>query len=69
MQKGDALVSPGTHIVLFVNWQDPAKKTSYVGMDEAGTSKGTVKRIIPYPFFDNKASYYPIRYNLACPWW
>lgn len=66
LKAGDALICPGQHVTLFVEWTDVNRKTSYFGMEEANARLGTVKRIIPYPFFDNKECYYPIKFNNVC---
>ena len=62
LQLGDTLLCPGTHVALFVKWTD-SNKTSYISMEDANSRIGTVKRTVPYPFFDNIKCYYPIRYK------
>lgn len=65
LQPGDAMNCPGRHVVLFAGWSDSGK-THYVSMSEANTAEGTVKKIVPYPYFNGDACFKPIRYNSVC---
>lgn len=65
LQPGDAINCDTTHIVLFGGWANAAK-TQYTALYEANPAQGTVKKISPYPFFDNVSCYHPIRYNKVC---
>lgn len=65
LQAGDALLCPGTHVTLFVNWAD-GSKNSYVMMEEGNPSSGCVKKVAPYPFYDHQDCYHPAKYNDVC---
>ncbi|KAL0228165.1 hypothetical protein RCL1_004308 [Eukaryota sp. TZLM3-RCL] len=64
LQPGDALLNAGSHVVLFGGWAN-ANKSEYYGLEESG-SKGTVKRVIPYPYWSGYGTYSPIRLNNVC---
>jgi len=65
LQPGDAMNCDSHHIVLFAGWAN-AEKTSYIAMEEANTAEGTVKKTIPYPYFNGDSCFHPIRYNSVC---
>lgn len=67
LQPGDALLNPGSHVVLFVGWAS-SDRSHYVGMENANSNTGCVKRVIKYPYFDgyNPEGYYPARYRDVC---
>ncbi|WP_424217673.1 FG-GAP repeat domain-containing protein (plasmid) [Streptomyces sp. BI20] len=67
LRKGDALLfhnaanpTSGSHVVLFERWTD-SSKTSYIGIEQ--TPPHTVRREIPYAYFNNASSYIPYRYD------
>ena len=65
LQPGDAMNCDSKHIVLFAGWSN-SSKTHYIAMEEANTAEGTVKKVIPYPYFKNDKCFHPIRYNNVC---
>jgi hypothetical protein len=65
LAAGDAILCPGTHIVLFAGWAD-STKSHYTGMEEANSSTGTVKRTIPFPYWSDTGCYKPYRSNTVC---
>ena len=65
LEKGDALNCDSRHILLFAGWANSGK-TEYIGMEEANSSTGTIKRTIPYPYFGGDSCFHPIRYNEVC---
>jgi hypothetical protein len=69
LKPGDVLgnLGPGTggdagHVVIFEAWANDAR-TAYVGIEQAGDTMSTVRRTIPYPYFNNNTSFLPWRYN------
>lgn len=65
LQPGDAMNCDSHHIVLFAGWTS-SDRTHYVAMEEANTAEGTVKKVIPYPYFNGDNCFHPIRYNSVC---
>lgn len=65
LQPGDAMNCDSRHIVLFAGWADGGK-TQYVAMEEANSATGTVKRNIPYPYYNGDTCFHPIKYNGVC---
>ena len=65
LAAGDAILCASTHVVLFAGWAD-GSQSSYVGMEEANSSTGTVKRTIPYPYWSDQGCYQPVRGNNVC---
>ncbi|GAB4078615.1 hypothetical protein [Nostocoides australiense] len=57
LRRGDALLDPNRHVVLFDKWAD-AGHTSYWGYEES-SSQGAVHRIIPYPYWPGYGTYKP----------
>lgn len=64
LQPGDAILCEGHHVILFAGWSD-SSKSHYVAMEEASPTYGTIKRVVPYPYFDTSC-YHPVRYNSVC---
>ena len=68
LMPGDVILRPrGSnvaygHAILFVGWADPAH-TKYWSYEESGGSKGTVTRLVPYPFF-GESGFKAYRYKL-----
>lgn len=65
LQPGDALLCPGTHIVLFGGWTD-AGQTHYTAFEETRPGEGTVKRTTPYPYWSSTSCYKAVRSNTVC---
>jgi hypothetical protein len=65
LQPGDAMIAEAHHVVLFAGWAD-STKSHYIAMEEANTKEGTVKKTIPYPYFNSDNSFHPIRFNNVC---
>ncbi len=65
LQPGDAMNCASHHVVLFAGWNDGGK-TQYIAMEEANTAEGTVKKVIPYPYFNGDTCFTPIRFNSVC---
>lgn len=65
LAPGDAMNCDSHHIVLFAGWTS-SDKSHYVAMEEANTAEGTVKKVIPYPYFNSDNCFHPIRYNSVC---
>lgn len=63
LQRGDVILKPYTHAVIFVGWLD-AKRTRYVGYHESGSGKGAVRSEIDWGTsgFWNGSGYAPYRY-------
>ncbi|KAL0228522.1 hypothetical protein RCL1_004665 [Eukaryota sp. TZLM3-RCL] len=61
LQPGDGLLS-SSHVVLFGGWAN-SDKSEYYCLEES-SSKGTVRRKTPYPYWSG--SYSPIRLNNVC---
>lgn len=57
LRRGDALLSPTTHVVLFDKWAD-AGRTSYWGYEES-SSQGAVYRVIPFPYWPGYGQFKP----------
>lgn len=57
LRRGDALLSPTTHVVMFDKWAD-AGRTSYWGYEES-SSQGAVHRVIPYPYWPGYGDFKP----------
>lgn len=66
LEKGDILVCPNEHELLFESWAN-SDRTSYYGIEESGGS-GSVRRPIPYPYFPNynPGCYIPCKVVKAC---
>lgn len=62
---GDAINAESRHIVLFGGWTN-SSKTHFYSLEEANTRKGTIKRVVPYPYFAPSQGYHPIRYKNVC---
>jgi len=64
LQKGDILVCPGTHQLLFDGW---ASGSDFWGI-ELGGSRGTIRTQIPYPYYKdyNPGCYVPCQVVKAC---
>ncbi|MEK2487940.1 peptidoglycan-binding protein [Kitasatospora purpeofusca] len=67
LQPGDVLIhndpaSPrsGSHVTVFGGWTDSAR-TRYVAYEQ--TSPGATKRVTPYAYWSNSATYLPYRYR------
>ncbi|MFD4903611.1 peptidoglycan-binding protein [Kitasatospora purpeofusca] len=67
LQPGDVLIhndpaSPrsGSHVTVFGGWTDAAR-TRYVAYEQ--TSPGATKRVTPYAYWSNSATYVPYRYK------
>ncbi|MFB8235349.1 peptidoglycan-binding protein [Kitasatospora purpeofusca] len=67
LQPGDVLIhndpaSPrgGSHVTVFGGWTDSAR-TRYVAYEQ--TSPGATKRVTPYAYWSNSATYVPYRYK------
>ncbi|MGY0462749.1 peptidoglycan-binding protein [Kitasatospora sp. cg17-2] len=67
LQPGDVLIhndpaSPrsGSHVTVFGGWTDSAR-TRYVAYEQ--TSPGATKRVTPYAYWSNSATYLPYRYK------
>lgn len=60
LAPGDLLIAPGRHVVMFGGWADKAR-TRYIAYEQAGSS-GSIKRIIPYPYYRGYGNYTPRRY-------
>jgi hypothetical protein len=67
LQPGDVILRPkGSnvaygHAVIFVRWADD-DHTKYWSYEESSGSKGTVTRVVPYPFF-GESGFKPYRYK------
>lgn len=57
LRRGDLLLSPTTHVVLFEKWAD-AERTHYWGYEES-SSHGAVYRKIPYPYWPGYGQFRP----------
>lgn len=57
LRRGDALLSPTTHVVLFDSWAN-AERTEYWGYEES-SSQGAVYRRIPYPYWPGYGDFKP----------
>ncbi|CCH75331.1 putative hypothetical protein [Nostocoides australiense Ben110] len=57
LKRGDLLLDPTRHVVLFDKWAD-AEHTSYWGYEES-SSQGAVHRIIPFPYWPGYGTYRP----------
>lgn len=64
--KGDLMVCPNEHVLLFDSWAN-SEKSSYNGIEESG-SQGSVRRPIPWPYFSgyNPGCYIPCKVVKAC---
>ncbi|MCX4686721.1 peptidoglycan-binding protein [Kitasatospora purpeofusca] len=67
LQPGDVLIhndpaSPrsGSHVTVFGGWTDAAR-TRYVAYEQ--TSPGATRRVTPYAYWSNSATYVPYRYK------
>ena len=49
------------HAILFVAWADDAH-TKYISYEESGGGKGSISRVVPYPFYGEKG-FKPYRYK------
>jgi hypothetical protein len=58
------MIAESHHVVLFDGWTNSGK-AHYIAM-EANTKEGTVKKTIPYPYFNGDNSLHSIRYNQVC---
>lgn len=63
LQPGDAIICEGMHVVLFGGWHN---SSHFVCMEEANHTTGTIKGPVPYPYWNNKDCFHPIRYNKVC---
>lgn len=57
LKRGDLLLDPNRHVVLFDKWADEAH-TSYWGYEES-SSQGAVHRVIPFPYWPGYGTYKP----------
>lgn len=60
LQPGDVLLARDRHVVLFAGWANSAH-TKYVAYEQTG-SVGSVRRVIPYPYYNGYGRYVPRRY-------
>jgi len=65
LQPGDALLCVTEHVVLFGGWADSGH-TQYYGYEETKPGTGTIKSVVPYPYWYNTACFQPYRYGWVC---
>lgn len=66
LKNGDALYCPTKHIALFLQWGYD-DHSEYIGIELSNsTGLGTIKRYIPYPYFNGDTCFYPIQYSDIC---
>ena len=65
LDNGDAMNCDTRHIVIFGGWTD-STKSHYWSFEESNPSTGTIKSVVPYPFWNNDGCFHPIRYNDVC---
>lgn len=68
---GDIMLNTADHVVIFAGWANK-QHTAYLDMEQASSTGGTVRRVVPYPFWTADAALYqPYRYtgghNLYAP--
>ena len=63
---GDIMTNPEAHELLFHSWADSSK--SHYWALELGGSKGSVKYVIPWPYWDylSPEKYVPCKVTKAC---
>ncbi len=66
MAEGDIMVNPAAHELLFHSWSDSSK--SHYWAIELGGSKGSIKYVIPWPYWDGYSpeKYIPCKVTKAC---
>lgn len=66
LAEGDILVNPAAHELLFHSWSDSSK--SHYWPIELGGSKGSIKYVIPWPYWDGHSleKYVACRVHKAC---
>lgn len=64
LQNGDILNCPSISATIFAGWAD-SSRSQYIGF-ELNSSARTIKRNIPYPYFQQQGCFRPIRYNDVC---
>lgn len=65
LAPGDAMKCETKEVLLFYGWASTDMKT-YIGVELATSAEGTVKKVIPFPYFNNNLCYMPIRFNSVC---
>lgn len=60
LMPGDIMNSPGYHAAVFAGWVDETM-TSYWAYEQSGSKNGMVYRQVPYPYWNNKSSFVPLR--------
>ncbi len=64
LAPGDIMNSPGYHAAVFAGWVDDTM-TSYWAYEQSGSKNGMVYRQVPYPYWNNKSSFVPLRKAVA----
>lgn len=60
LAPGDIMNAPGYHAAVFAGWVDE-EMTSYWAYEQSGSKNGMVYREVPYPYWNNKSSFVPLR--------
>jgi len=63
LQPGDVLLCTTEHVVIFGGWAD---SSHYIALEETQPSTGTMKSVVPYPYWYNTGCFKPYRYNSVC---
>ncbi|MEZ5114233.1 MAG: hypothetical protein R2693_12570 [Nocardioidaceae bacterium] len=60
LAPGDIMNAPGYHAAVFAGWVDDTM-TKYWAYEQSGSKNGMVYREVPYPYWNNKSSFVPLR--------